>query len=741
VLAVSVTAAVVIALVADVDPSGPWWMGLLTAAAVTWGAAGNLADLLAGTRRDRPSERSGVGPEDEVPPGGPAATVGVVVRWGDEPVEVARATVALARDVGPVHLVVAGGSVPDDLADDVVVHDATDPAAAITHAARALDTTAVLITSARGVPLRDACHRAAADLGDDHGWVTGRSAAFNRDRYGSDRRDVIGAALRRRAAAVGLVTWETDVTLVQRSLLAEHPLEPGRPMGTWLRRRASEGWRGRLVEDVVAIRAAPSSARGYWPDAVARQRALAADLAAAATTGPWRARACAALLVARALFAWPLLWWLLAPALVTAGAPFRSGAAAPVAAVALAAASRWVALRSSLGTDLRPGLDALSCAHHAPGSLLASTAVLTRRVRPTRWRLSSRPLVWGALALTPVAAWGLLAHPPGSTTSRAAAVASLLLLGLLWSFSVRSLVERTWDRTSYRVPLARPARVDGHHARLVDGSPAGAAVSVRDGARWSTGDEVDLTVPPAAGDGAPDGAVTMPAVVAARRVRGDEVVLGLELHAGGPELDRWAHVLLEGARTGGREVRAPVDTSTASRGRLVDRLVAAAVLVASLAVVATLVVVLLGFRPLVIRSGSMVPTYHVGDVVFVESVPAGSLRPGEVATIEDPALGESVTHRVRSVRDERGRLLVETRGDANESSEVTLLAPDDPVGVVRWSVPAIGRPATWLRASLGPILLVGLAAAVSAMALLAPHRGPRPPARQPEPPRTGSTAP
>ena len=59
----------------------------------------------------------------------------------------------------------------------------------------------------------------------------------------------------------------------------------------------------------------------------------------------------------------------------------------------------------------------------------------------------------------------------------------------------------------------------------------------------------------------------------------------------------------------------------AARSRIavaVDRVVMAVVVVTSVAVIGALVLVLLGFRPLVVRSGSMVPTYEVGDVVLVE---------------------------------------------------------------------------------------------------------------------------
>ncbi|MEK8226791.1 hypothetical protein NKG05_12950 [Oerskovia sp. M15] len=44
-------------------------------------------------------------------------------------------------------------------------------------------------------------------------------------------------------------------------------------------------------------------------------------------------------------------------------------------------------------------------------------------------------------------------------------------------------------------------------------------------------------------------------------------------------------------------------------------------------------------------SGSMRPTYDVGDVIISRTLPATQLAPGDVATLRD-AGGRLVTHRV-----------------------------------------------------------------------------------------------
>lgn len=719
-LAASSTIALAVAVVVLAEP-GRRWVGALMGLALVWGCAPLLAALMS----PRP------GPGGAGSPGVPGS-VTTFVRLGDEPPEIARSTVALAHREGPTVIVASDREVPDDLALDAdAVHVATTIEEAIRSAASGVQTDAVLLVSARAVPEMSACERAATLLDDTTGWVTGTSRPFNRDRYASDRREVIGSALRRGAAGVGTALWENDATIVRTDLLADHLLDPGRTWGTWLRDRRREGLRGAQVDDALSLRAAPVAAGAYWPDSLLRQRAAAIDLTGALSSGPRRSRVQALLLLARELYAYPLVVWLLTPVLLGDGFPFRVDPWVGVAVVTAVALARWWALRTCLGVEPVPRADLLGAVYHAPGSISALGAVIGRRIRPRRRTAPTRPLVWAALILTVVAAVGLLRHEPGQSVSRAAVGMSLVMLGALWAFTVRSLVERNWARSSYRVRLRLPASVDGVRGETVDGSPGGVAVRGRFPADdRPVGSEVEVTV--SLDDGTTFAAAGV--VAARRRSRGADL-LGIELHPGPAALDGWSAQLLRGSE-------APVTSHAptvalervAPRSRVVaalDRVVMVAVVLTSIAVVAALVLVLLGFRPLVVRSGSMVPTYHVGDIVFVEQVHADELRPGEVVSLAYyPEYGESLTHRVRSVQRVDGDVQVETRGDANDTSETWTVAPDAMVGRVVGRVPAVGAPATMVRTATVP-LVVGLVvvalvvvAVIGGIRVRRPARGP-----------------
>ncbi|WP_454042764.1 signal peptidase I [Cellulosimicrobium sp. Marseille-Q8652] len=94
-------------------------------------------------------------------------------------------------------------------------------------------------------------------------------------------------------------------------------------------------------------------------------------------------------------------------------------------------------------------------------------------------------------------------------------------------------------------------------------------------------------------------------------------------------------------------------------------------------------------QTLVVTSGSMRPTYEVGDVVISRSVDAGRLATGDVATLED-ASGRLITHRVVSAEPaSAGAVSVVMQGDANDAPDAVPYVVDEAlVPVVR--VPGVG---------------------------------------------------
>lgn len=108
--------------------------------------------------------------------------------------------------------------------------------------------------------------------------------------------------------------------------------------------------------------------------------------------------------------------------------------------------------------------------------------------------------------------------------------------------------------------------------------------------------------------------------------------------------------------------------------------------------------VLLGWRPYTVLTGSMRPNIDPGDVVMDRPMDVSDAKVGHVITFSDPSRnGALVTHRIRSITRGPVRTDVETRGDANNSSERWSIKTTDQVGRVVYVIPKVGHLANFIR--------------------------------------------
>ena len=99
-----------------------------------------------------------------------------------------------------------------------------------------------------------------------------------------------------------------------------------------------------------------------------------------------------------------------------------------------------------------------------------------------------------------------------------------------------------------------------------------------------------------------------------------------------------------------------------------------------------------GFKPVAVYSGSMRPTLGVGSLAVDRVVPASSVRVGDVITFNDPYVkGRLVTHRVaKIVQAKDGGVAYRTKGDANATRDPWAIKLNDKVGRVAFHVPLAG---------------------------------------------------
>lgn len=131
----------------------------------------------------------------------------------------------------------------------------------------------------------------------------------------------------------------------------------------------------------------------------------------------------------------------------------------------------------------------------------------------------------------------------------------------------------------------------------------------------------------------------------------------------------------------------------ARRARTVGGIVLAGFGAACLVI--TVVALVLGARPLVVRTGSMAPELPVGTVVLARPAPATSASVGDVVAVVRPD-GKRILHRVARVSPATGgATTLVLRGDRNPR-------PDPPVVVTRierptLTLPHVGRIVTWIQ--------------------------------------------
>jgi signal peptidase len=118
----------------------------------------------------------------------------------------------------------------------------------------------------------------------------------------------------------------------------------------------------------------------------------------------------------------------------------------------------------------------------------------------------------------------------------------------------------------------------------------------------------------------------------------------------------------------------------------------------------------LGYRLVVIAGPSMSPAIPMGAVV-IEREPSAAVGLGDIVTVQMPN-GVSITHRVVRIGEAHGEAYLETRGDANDASDPTVVPASTVTGVVAVALPLVGFILAFLAVPSGVISIVLMLAAL-----------------------------
>ena len=116
-----------------------------------------------------------------------------------------------------------------------------------------------------------------------------------------------------------------------------------------------------------------------------------------------------------------------------------------------------------------------------------------------------------------------------------------------------------------------------------------------------------------------------------------------------------------------------------------------------------------GIFPMIILTDSMEPVFSSGDLIVCHTIDAEKVQEGDIICFYDPAGNgtSTVTHRVVKVTtDENGDLAWETKGDANNTEDTTLVPAKNLVGIYQRSFSGAGNVAMFIQTTQGLIICV-----------------------------------
>lgn len=121
-----------------------------------------------------------------------------------------------------------------------------------------------------------------------------------------------------------------------------------------------------------------------------------------------------------------------------------------------------------------------------------------------------------------------------------------------------------------------------------------------------------------------------------------------------------------------------------------------------------------GYRPLVVRGGSMEPTIWTGSVLIVRDIDPKDISVGDVVTFHTPRSegenapkeGTYTTHRVTEAYRLDGAYAFSTKGDANDVADSWVVPGDAIVGRAVTSIPLLGYASLYAKTPVGYVALI-----------------------------------
>jgi signal peptidase len=146
----------------------------------------------------------------------------------------------------------------------------------------------------------------------------------------------------------------------------------------------------------------------------------------------------------------------------------------------------------------------------------------------------------------------------------------------------------------------------------------------------------------------------------------------------------------------------------AARRTLDIILIALILLVLATVIVARVIPTVTGGATYVVGGGSMDPAIPMGAVVIVGLVTADELAVGDVVSVKVGEQQAIFTHRITRLVDRDGVAWLQTKGDANEDEDPSIIPATAVIGRVAVTLPYAGYAVRLLSTAQGVLFLLAL---------------------------------
>ena len=114
---------------------------------------------------------------------------------------------------------------------------------------------------------------------------------------------------------------------------------------------------------------------------------------------------------------------------------------------------------------------------------------------------------------------------------------------------------------------------------------------------------------------------------------------------------------------------------------------------------------ILGYKPMIVLSGSMETSIYTGDLVFVKEVDPDTLKTNDIIAFRNET-DTVTTHRIIEIVNENGQKKFRTKGDNNNSEDSNLVETSAIEGIYAFKISKLGNFLMFLQQPMGLIMVL-----------------------------------